>query len=81
LEYFDIDADIFRFKVRGNHEYDVEIRDLLSGNVETSCTCPYNWGEMCKHEVAALKYLSIHDYRKFNLNEIKQFQLLKKGKN
>ncbi len=78
LEYFDIDADIFRFKVRGNHEYDVEIRDLLSGNVETSCTCPYNWGEMCKHEVAALKYLSIHDYRKFNLNEIETISAVEK---
>ncbi len=68
LEHFDEKADIFSFKVRGNHEYDVEIRNLLSRNVDTSCTCPYDWGEMCKHTVAALKYLSFNDFREFRPN-------------
>jgi len=66
LESFDEKNDIFRFKVTGNHTYNVNIDNLLARNVKTSCSCPYDWGGICKHSVAALKYLAKNDFRRFN---------------
>jgi SNF2 family DNA or RNA helicase len=48
------------FKVRsdsGGNKYKVNIRGFSSGKMSSSCSCPYDWGNMCKHEVAALYYL------------------------
>lgn len=66
LESFDEINDVFRFKVTGNHTYDVKIENLLARNVQTSCSCPYDWGEICKHTVAALIYLANNDPQNFN---------------
>lgn len=65
LTSFDEKNDVFGFKVTGNHTYDVRIDNLLARNVRTSCSCPYDWGEMCKHTVAALKYIAKNDIRNF----------------
>lgn len=34
--------------------YHVRVRLNQSGIIETSCTCPYDWGGDCKHIVAML---------------------------
>ena len=78
LEYFDEKDDVFRFRVTGNHTYDVKIENLLARNVITSCTCPYDWGGMCKHTVAALKYLAKNDFRNFNQLNVKTVTAVEK---
>ncbi|HZD60853.1 MAG TPA: hypothetical protein VE439_10435, partial [Anaerolineae bacterium] len=41
----------------GDWLYETEI-DFRSGYLESSCTCPYDWSDVCKHAVAlALEYL------------------------
>jgi len=54
---YDEKNDLFELSVLGNHRYKVYVRGLRSRNAQTSCTCPYTWG-MCKHSVAALKFLA-----------------------
>lgn len=57
----------FVIEVIGSEDYTVEIE--LEGNgtvIRSSCNCPYDWGDYCKHETAALfalreKYESEHD--------------------
>ena len=50
------------FKVqseRGGDQYTVTIRNFQGKKTLTSaCTCPYDWGGLCKHRVAALMALS-----------------------
>ncbi|SEM96107.1 MULTISPECIES: DEAD/DEAH box helicase [unclassified Candidatus Frackibacter] len=49
-------------KVEGTRDYQVEIDLALEGSdlyFENECTCPYDWGPVCKHEVAVLyKFLN-----------------------
>ncbi len=52
----DINKNEAIFLVKGTHLYSVEIKNL-NGKIKTSCTCPYDWGGICKHEVASLLYL------------------------
>ncbi len=78
LESFDEKNDIFRFKVTGNHTYNVKINNLLARNVKTLCSCPYNWGGICKHTVAALKYLAKNDFRRFNDDNVETEYVVKK---
>lgn len=63
-------GDWYEVVVEGTHLYYVEI--MLEGQrvVESSCTCPYDFGEYCKHEVAAL--FAIRDMVETapNLNEL-----------
>lgn len=41
--------------VRGNGAvYDVHVRDYDNEGITTHCNCPYSYGGICKHEVAAL---------------------------
>ena len=49
------------FNVQGTNLYEVVIHDSGKTIWDVSCTCPYDWGGICKHEVAALLY--IHDKR------------------
>ncbi len=57
FEGYDEETDTYHFKVKGTHLYDVEIYNLHSGEIDTYCTCPYDWGDVCKHAVAALVYI------------------------
>lgn len=42
----------------GTDEYNVFIKiDHDQNIIEHSCDCPYDWGNICKHEVAMLYYL------------------------
>src|SRR3989304_348024 len=38
----------------GYGTYEVKIKFADYGQLSISCTCPYDWGGICKHEVAAL---------------------------
>jgi len=78
LASFDENNDVFRFSVTGNHTYDVKIENLLARNVRTSCTCPYDWGEICKHTVAALKYLAKNDFQNFDQLDVHAAQVVAK---
>ncbi len=48
--------------VEGTSDYEVTIR-MDKGDIEASCTCPYDWGGYCKHIVATLLALS-ENYKK-----------------
>lgn len=44
--------------VEGTERYKVSMQLDADGAVLShSCTCPYDWGDVCKHEVAVLLYL------------------------
>ena len=45
-------------KVSGTYNYNVSVQlnDALE-IVESSCSCPYNWGYYCKHEVAVFYHI------------------------
>ena len=82
LESYDEINDVLRFKVTGNHTYDVQIENLLARNIKTSCSCPYDWGDLCKHTVAALKYIADNDPRNLNrLNVNTATEVAKKPEN
>ncbi len=53
------------FKVqseRGGDQYTVTIRNFQGKKtLSSACTCPYDWGGLCKHRVAALMALSERD--------------------
>jgi uncharacterized Zn finger protein len=51
----EIDKNQFLIEVEGSEYYTVEINLTAPAMfVETYCNCPYDWGEYCKHQVAAL---------------------------
>ena len=51
-------TDSWKFTVLGSIEYKVLVKAVNSQNIQTSCTCPFDWGSMCKHAVAALLFVS-----------------------
>ena len=46
-------GDVYHAQVQGNEVYDVSVWQE-NGKVVTSCTCPYDWGGICKHVVAVM---------------------------
>jgi len=54
---YDSKKDLYKFKVKGSRLYDVEIKNLNKKKLKSNCNCPYNWSDVCKHQVAALFYL------------------------
>ncbi len=57
---YDQKRDTYSFKVRGSKWYEVYIKGLTYNVPTAECTCPYDWGPVCKHSVAALLYLKDH---------------------
>lgn len=57
-----IEGDTYRAHVYGTHRYTVRVRDE-SGALGSSCTCPYDWGGVCKHIVAVM--LSVLEQQEF----------------
>ncbi len=57
LKYANKASDTWHFKVQGSQMYTVVIRDLNKGELKTSCTCPFEWGSICKHTVASLQFI------------------------
>jgi len=43
-------------KVQGGKLYHVEIETNIG--IKSSCNCPYDWGKICKHQVAALMHIA-----------------------
>lgn len=65
----------FEAIVSGNEDYEVKIK-LADDNVQDfTCTCPYDWGPVCKHVIAVLFAL-----REGNLNGLKEAKVKKKSK-
>lgn len=46
----------FTYDGSGPEPYIIEVLFGEKG-IKTSCSCPYDWGGLCKHEVAALNYI------------------------
>ncbi|MEZ5198233.1 MAG: SNF2-related protein [Bacteroidales bacterium] len=44
------------FKIRGTSLYSVSVTGI-NQYIQSDCNCPYNWGPVCKHQVAALFFL------------------------
>ncbi len=59
LVSFNKDKATATFKVEGTgyQEYQLSLRNIFSDKISGNCTCPYDWGPMCKHEVAVLMAL------------------------
>lgn len=51
--------------VIGNQKYDVNFYGLKSGLISSSCTCPYNYEGLCKHQVAVANEID----KKIGLNK------------
>ncbi len=51
-------GNILSAQVYGSHYEPYQITVKLDGDkiISTHCTCPYDWGGICKHTVAALLY-------------------------
>ena len=61
--------------VQGSETYTVYIAlDNKENIIDHNCTCPYDWGEFCKHEVAVLYCLNQKQFTtKSNLiNDLKE---------
>lgn len=52
-----IEQGVFQAVVWGSTTYDVYVKINQESIVEHSCSCPYDWGDICKHEVAVFYYL------------------------
>jgi hypothetical protein len=51
-------TDSWKFTVEGSQKYQVLIKGVNNKDVQTSCTCPFDWGSICKHTVAALLFVT-----------------------
>lgn len=52
-----IDEGEFCAEVAGSSLYDVYVCIKNREIIEHSCTCPYDWGNVCKHVVAVLYHI------------------------
>ncbi len=57
LKYANKASDTWHFKVQGGQKYSVIVRDIYKGDLKTTCTCPFDWGTICKHTVASLMFI------------------------
>ncbi|HKJ67713.1 MAG TPA: hypothetical protein VKA68_07130 [bacterium] len=55
--------DRFTATVRGTDQYKVTIMAESEDSLQFSCTCPYDWGGICKHAVAAGLAIIAGEYR------------------
>lgn len=58
FEEYSEKTDAWRLSVQGSQKYHVTVKGVNSKNIQTNCTCPYDWGVLCKHAVAALLFVS-----------------------
>ncbi|MCW3788825.1 DEAD/DEAH box helicase [Plebeiibacterium sediminum] len=57
LTYKSDASDAWHFAVQGSQRYTVIIKDLNKEDIHSKCTCPFEWGTICKHTVASLLYI------------------------
>ncbi len=67
-------TDSWKFTVLGSREYQVLVKGVKNRDIQTSCTCPFDWGSICKHTVAALHFVSDNLGEEYVLQNQKQFQ-------
>jgi hypothetical protein len=53
------DNQSVKAKVKGSKFYEVCFYGLKDGMISSSCTCPFDWGNVCKHEVAVAKEIDV----------------------
>lgn len=51
-------TDGWSFSVHGSMKYRVIILGVDQRNIQASCTCPFDWGSLCKHCIAAMSFIS-----------------------
>ncbi len=56
--YLSIPGETASYAVQGTRLYHVDIYRFVSGGIQTNCNCPFDWGGLCKHEVASLLHLA-----------------------
>ena len=55
-----VDDNEYIFYIKGTYDYEVNLKIDDNGNIIYSgCDCPYDFGPICKHEVAA--YYKLND--------------------
>ena len=61
-----VDDNEYVFYIEGTYDYEVDLKIDDNGNIiYSSCDCPYDFGPICKHEVAA--YYKLNDLIDSNL--------------
>ena len=81
LEITEEDTNKYCIIVGGSNDYEVEIiLDNKNNIIHSECDCPYDFGPICKHEVAAFYKLrdiksSKKSTRKANKNQLKEILL------
>ena len=65
--------DKYLFDVQGNKLYKTKVQGVKKGVITTSCSCPFDWGSICKHTVAALLFIK-------NKNTISNDSIIKPSK-
>ncbi|MCT4603056.1 MAG: SNF2-related protein [Marinifilum sp.] len=58
LREFNEEKDKWEFFVEGTRMYRVNILKVEAWDIQTSCNCPFDWGGICKHTVAALLHIA-----------------------
>ncbi len=65
-------TDSWRFTVLGSQRYQVMVKGINNQDIRTSCTCPFDWGSVCKHAVAALLFVADHYGEQYAMQYQKQ---------
>lgn len=58
-EYDEVNETVNSIAI-GSQEYHVSIKNYKSSNINALCTCPYDYGKVCKHIVAVAKHVDEH---------------------
>ena len=56
----DYDSAKASVRGRGRNKYELHFYGLQSGMVSSSCTCPFDWGNVCKHVVAVANEIDLY---------------------
>ncbi|MDD4109011.1 MAG: SWIM zinc finger domain-containing protein, partial [Prolixibacteraceae bacterium] len=68
-------TDTWKFTVVGSRKYQVLVKGVNSKDIQTTCTCPFDWGSICKHAVAALLFVSDNLSEQYKLQDKKQSEI------
>ena len=67
--------DSWKFTVLGSQKYKVLVKGINGKSIQSSCTCAFDWGSICKHTVAALLFVSDNLDNRMILQNQKQLQI------
>jgi len=74
-----VDAGEFSATVLGSEYYSVYIQlDNKFDIVRQTCSCPYDWGDYCKHAVAVLYYIKDSEMHLQPINKSSKFSVLRR---